>query len=633
MPTDCQQPRPEGSEIAGSLADALQRLGFDYFAIQIHDASFPSDPREDCGRGSPYSLGAERFFQFAAGMGFNTVQLGPQGLTLRGNGSPYDSTLFSRNPLNLPLAKLVDAGRLSAKTLDRIRLTNPEPDEIQWGLPHHQVHDRYQIALDEVLANARADRRDREDAQEYLEQHAEWLVPDALYQVLCQEHGALWWRHWSKTSQARFDQRLFAPAPADRTQATQRVDDLKKQYHQDLLDYALVQRLLEREHEALRQRLQGLGLALLADLQVGLSPLDIWARQDLFHPEYLVGAPPSRTNIEGQPWGYCVLDPNLYGTPENPGPALQFVQARLQKVLRECDGVRIDHPQGWIDPWVYRADDPDPLRGVQQGARFRSSPAEPRHPGLAHLAIARGDQLDPAQLPYADRRVVSLDDDQVAQYSVLIDIIARGVPPRAGRSRAIACEILSTYPYQVERVLRRYSLGRFRVVQKANLELRTDVYRIENAQGQDWIMLGTHDTPTIWELADRWNQSTELERWRRYLRDLKKDLGLPNQEPSETATPGQLVHEIFSMMLSSRARQLALFFPDLFGIQERYNQPGVVSENNWRLRLPADFERRHAQGIKAGRALDLVQCILATVDRLSSMHAARVNPQAGTNIG
>ena len=58
-------------------------------------------PEEDLGRGTPYSDGAAEFLKFARSLGFNGIQLGPQGITTRANSSPYDGSFFSRNPLSL----------------------------------------------------------------------------------------------------------------------------------------------------------------------------------------------------------------------------------------------------------------------------------------------------------------------------------------------------------------------------------------------------------------------------------------------------------------------------------------------------------------------------------------------------
>ena len=88
---------------------ALRLLGVRRFALAIHDSSFPSTPEEDIGRGSPYSEGGLDFLRFARSLGFNVVQLGPQGKTTRGDPSPYDGCIFSKSILSL--AALTLAGR------------------------------------------------------------------------------------------------------------------------------------------------------------------------------------------------------------------------------------------------------------------------------------------------------------------------------------------------------------------------------------------------------------------------------------------------------------------------------------------------------------------------------------------
>ena len=426
-----------------SISRAKQQLGIDRLALQIHDASFPMNPAEDCGRGSPYSLGAERFLAFAARLGFDTIQLGPQGMTQRGGPSPYDGTLFSRNPLNLPLARLVDEGRLSRATLDDLLVTQSAGELRRPS--QAEIFDGYQRAATEIIE--RADATDRAAARRFFAEHETWVVPDALYGALCTEHSASWWGEWQRTAQGEFDQRLFHPVVGDEAAAARRLIELRAQYAGLIEDYALVQWLLEREHQALRDRLATLPLALFADLQVGLAPQDAWSRQKLFLKDYRMGAPPSRTNPAGQPWGYSVFDPAQLGTLVAPGPALQFVQARLEKVLGECDGVRIDHPHGWIDPWVYRCDDPDPFHAVQHGARLFSSPHEPDHPLLSSFAITRPEQIDAAQPSHADQRVRLLNESQIARYALLVDMIVEQAVA-SGRSReAIACEVLSTLPH------------------------------------------------------------------------------------------------------------------------------------------------------------------------------------------
>jgi hypothetical protein len=63
------------------VRDALEILGKENLALIIHDQSFPSIPDQDTGRGSPYSEGGIDFIRFIKRLGFNIIQLGPQGQT------------------------------------------------------------------------------------------------------------------------------------------------------------------------------------------------------------------------------------------------------------------------------------------------------------------------------------------------------------------------------------------------------------------------------------------------------------------------------------------------------------------------------------------------------------------------
>ena len=80
--------------IIGALDVGLRRLGVRRMLLAIHDSSFPSDPDEDTGRGSPATRAAARLFGYASSLGFSGIQLGPQGQTSRDNPS-NDSTIFA----------------------------------------------------------------------------------------------------------------------------------------------------------------------------------------------------------------------------------------------------------------------------------------------------------------------------------------------------------------------------------------------------------------------------------------------------------------------------------------------------------------------------------------------------------
>src|SRR5690606_28319926 len=97
--------------------------------LAIHDASFPSRDGEDLGRGTPYARGGADFVRLAHRLGFDGIQLGPQGQTSLGNRSPYDGTVFSKSVLSLDLVGLAEDERwrsvLSLEDVNRLASSNP----------------------------------------------------------------------------------------------------------------------------------------------------------------------------------------------------------------------------------------------------------------------------------------------------------------------------------------------------------------------------------------------------------------------------------------------------------------------------------------------------------------------------
>ncbi|MEZ5963127.1 MAG: 4-alpha-glucanotransferase [Planctomycetota bacterium] len=552
-----------------AVAEALRLLDKRHVVLVAHDVSFPLSPGEDLGHGSPYSRAGRAFLEQARTLGFDAVQLGPQGRTSAGNPSPYDATLFSRNELALGLADLVDDPELEGLVpADHVAAAV----ETAAADGRRADHAAARAAMADVLAasHARLAARPRValDLARFVRKASAWLEPDTAFDL---------------GTQPQADRRVHAER------------------------YALAQWLFHRQHAAWRRWLGGLGMTVWGDLQVGMAPCDVARFRGLFLPGYRLGAPPSRTNPSGQPWGYPVFDPGRFDPDEPRAEAsvIAFLRARMAKMWSEYDGVRVDHPHGLVCPWVYRTDVPDPGAAVQGGARLFESPALCDHPALARFARVRPEQLnpDPTTPRHADDWIVALDDEQVDAYAVLIDTIV-GPPPTSSRAR-IMCEVLSTMPYPLQRVMQRHGLGRYRVTQKADPDDPHDVYRAENARPEDWIMVGNHDTPSLWRLARTWVVSA---RGAAEARDLARRLR-PGEDPAPLAASLQqdataLVHAKVADAFASRAQGVKVFFADLCGLDETYNEPGTVGPHNWTLRVPPDFAG-HAARARAGRALDL----------------------------
>jgi 4-alpha-glucanotransferase len=172
-------------------------------------------------------------------------------------------------------------------------------------------------------------------------------------------------------------------------------------------------------------------------------------------------------------------------------------------------------------------------------------------------------------------------------------------------------------------VLETHGLGRFRVTQKARPDDPASVYRSEHAAPADWVMVGTHDTASIWAVADGWFRDGEAAARAAYLatRLAPDDAARPALAAALQASPERLVAAQLADLLACRARHVVVFFADAFGLHDRYNRPGEVSPANWMLRLPADWRVRLRARLARDRALNLPMA-LATALRARGGPAA-----------
>ncbi len=560
--------------LRGCVAEALRRLGIRHLTLCIHDASFPGDGDEDIGRGSPYSRGGLRFVRFAHAIGFTGLQLGPQGDTPRNDPSPYRGSAFPKSPLSIALAPLAEdiewGGILRPESL--LAAVRGRPANGLRRVTYAAAAQAVDAAVDEVAARIAgepvADGVLREARRRFDEENADWL---ARYERLRVPESA---------------------SPRERARLRER--------------FRVAQLIVHLQHARLRTLAATLDLRLFGDLPIGLSPEDEACHPGIFLETYRMGAPPSRTNPSGQPWEYPVLDPARVA---GGGPALRFFRARVDRVFADFDGLRIDHPHGLIDPWVYDSRNPDRFHAVQHGARLFSSPDVAEHPALARFAIARHDQLRAGggATRHADDWVVRLDPDQVDRYAVLIDSVIASARARGRSAADLPCEVLSTLPYPVARVLAARGLGRFRVTQKHDPGDPADPYRSASSAEEDWIMVGTHDTPPLWRVLDDWARDGRLAARAAYL---ASRLVPDRRKRAATAeawsrSPEELALAEFSDLFVGPARQVMVFFADLLGETDVYNEPGAVSESNWTLRVPPDWPSVYAQRLAAGRALNL----------------------------
>ena len=594
------------SEARGLVADALRALDVRNLTLCIHDASFPGDPDEDVGRGAPSSRGGLRFLDFVRSLGFTGVQLGPDGMTPADEPSPYRGAAFPKQILSIALAPLAaDAEWERLLPVDVLaQAVGARPPGALEHADHEQaarlqasaLQAAFTAARGRTFANVTADQR------RFERENAYWLERYELFEALREAYATGDVRAWRDV-----DARPWDPGCAG---AAERRHAIRAAHADAIAFFRFTQFIADGQRKRFSATARSLGLRLFGDLPIGLSSEDEWCHPGLFLAAHRMGAPPSRTTPEGQPWGYPVFDPRRYVEgAAAPGSVVGFLAARCERMFAEVDGVRVDHPHGLVCPWVYDARGGDEARAVRAGARLFESPALADHPELATYAIARPDQInpDPHTPRHADDWVVALDPDQVRRYGVLLEVIVAAARARGRGAEDVVCEVLSTLPTPLARVLAAHGLGRFRVTQKAVLSNPADVYRSENARPEDWVMVSTHDTHPIWAVVETWGRAGEVGTRAEYL--ASRLAPRPEERAplarALAADTGLLVHAQFADLFASPARNVMIFFADLFGLREAYNVPGTVGPKNWRLRVPPDYAGGYRPRCRAGSALDL----------------------------
>lgn len=270
------------------------------------------------------------------------------------------------------------------------------------------------------------------------------------------------------------------------------------------------------------------GVGLFGDypFMVSRDSADVWARQGEFLHEASVGTPPDAFSETGQDWGLPVYRWDVMARND-----FAWLRQRAARSASLYDGYRIDHLVGFYRTFV-RPPDGEPY----------FTPA-----------------TEPEQLALGER---------------LMGIFLSSGP-------VIIAEDLGVIPDFVRASLRRLRLPGYRVMRWE---------RDWHAEGQPFLdpagwpaesvgTSGTHDTEP---LVEWWSNADEQER--------RAFVQLPSLRAAgiaaDAAMDASLRDTILSTLAASGSRFVILPIGDVFGWPDRINTPAVISDGNWRWRLP-----------------------------------------------
>ena len=305
----------------------------------------------------------------------------------------------------------------------------------------------------------------------------------------------------------------------------------------EILFFQYVQWIADEQWRSARHAAAAVGVELFGDLpfMVDTDSADVWAHQQFFRLDVSVGAPPDAFSEDGQDWGTP-----LYDWPAQTGTGFQWLRSRARRNADLYDGYRVDHLVGFYRTYG---------RPRNGDAPFFSPDKEPDQ-------IALGEQL--LKLFQEPGACIIAEDLGTVPDFVRASMTALGVPG-----------------FRVLRWERRWN------------EPGQPFEDPSDYPANSVAVSGTHDTEP---LAVWWAASPESERREvnalATIQRITHGRGLL-EEPYQPAVRDALLETLFA----SGSHLLILPIQDVFGWTDRVNDPAIVSDTNWTVRLPWPADR------------------------------------------
>ena len=264
--------------------------------------------------------------------------------------SPYMSpSAFAGNELLIGLTQLHTAGWLRDAEIDGdASLRN---DRVDYNAVRAFRMSRLRLAAERFFSDSR--KGAQRDYLAFCREEESWLNDYALFMALesrLQPLGKVW-----------------QDLPLE---LVQRKDEALAEVARTLTDecsfWKFCQWCFDRQWAALKKYANENGIRIVGDIPIFVSghSADVWANQSLFdldaqgNPRAVAGVPPDYFSATGQRWG----NP-LYRWDEHERDGYRWWSARMARVLKLCDIVRIDHFRGFESYWEVPADSPTAVVG------------------------------------------------------------------------------------------------------------------------------------------------------------------------------------------------------------------------------------------------------------------------------
>jgi 4-alpha-glucanotransferase len=275
--------------------------------------------------------------------GLSIVQLLPMNETGYDH-SPYNSiSTFALEPMYLRLSDLknIDAEKYKAD-IKKLKRKFPKGNyKVDYNIKDEKINLLWKIF--------QADFKDSEDFQSYRKKNVFWLKHYAMYKVLKEINRLKGFEEWQ---------------PKHKRADKKELDKIEVEYKDRLRFYFWIQWQLYEQFSEVKKYAAEKKVLLMGDIPflVSRDSADVWCfqKKKYFKMDKLSGAPPDMYFAKGQRWGMPVYNWEVIEKEK-----FKYIKERLKYAANFYDMYRIDHFVGLFRVWTIDKDTPEEFGGLK----------------------------------------------------------------------------------------------------------------------------------------------------------------------------------------------------------------------------------------------------------------------------
>lgn len=561
-----------------TINKAMDYLGIQNRALIIHAPSFPAklSSGEDQKTGTPY--GQSEFLDFIKMHGFNSVQLGPNGKLNRKDTSPYTSSVFAKSPLLIDYSQLKSdefASILSDEEINRKVSKIEIPEENYTYSDFDEANEISNALLNKAWINFKDKLSNGDDKaqklnneyEKFQQENAFWLNDYAVLDSIAESYGTDFYPNWNKE-----DRELIKKVKQGDYNAKNRYNQILSQDSANV--YKFTQFLVDKQAKSDAQKRD---VSYIGDLLVGGSSFDELINEDVFLKGYKLGCNDGGPFNSPQLWGMSVVDPDkLFNKDGSLGPSGEYLKTKLEKALSDSKNIRIDHAIGLVNPYLYEENTVQYAQRPDENGNLVKYPIrEKLHSGhISKLGIDKNGNF---------RKVLNK--------IILPTLKEHGINPKDVVWEDLGWD--STGVFYEEFKNKEHLNGISGLMWNKGTEAPKD----------NWAYIGCHDNPPLQQMIND-KSLTNQEPWKvNYLAQSMYPADYQYQERMQfrekiKSNPKEYMKAKFADLMNS-TKKIQISFMDFFGINQQYNKPGTVGNQNWTLRLNPNYKDTYYKSLSS----------------------------------